>query len=105
MRRKTIAILLCFAVIAGLIPNKEVLNVTAKEKKVYSKSVVKANNYSDYEEIKTPEDMDKLNYVVDGKYCLSADIDMSEYEGLISRRKVFVVCWMEGDIQLKIYIR
>lgn len=81
MRRKTIAILLCFAVIAGLIPNKEVLNVTAKEKKVYSKSVVKANNYSDYEEIKTPEDMDKLNYVVDGKYCLSADIDMSEYEG------------------------
>ena len=81
MRRKTIAILLCFAVIAGLIPNKEVLNVTAKEKKVYSKSVVKANNYLDYEEIKTPEDMDKLNYVVDGKYCLSADIDMSEYEG------------------------
>lgn len=46
MRRKTIAILLCFAVIAGLIPNKEVLNVTAKEKKVYSKSVVKANNYN-----------------------------------------------------------
>ena len=81
MRRKTVAILLCFAVIAGLIPNKEVMNVTAKEKKVYSKSVVKANNYSDYEEIKTPEDMDKLNYVVDGKYCLSADIDMSEYEG------------------------
>ena len=81
MRRKTVAILLCFAVIAGLIPNKEVMNVTAKEKKVYSKSVVKANNYSDYEEIITPEDMDKLNYVVDGKYCLSADIDMSEYEG------------------------
>ena len=32
MRRKTIAILLCFAVIAGLIPNKEVMNVTAKKR-------------------------------------------------------------------------
>lgn len=70
MKKKIISMLLCVALILPMATNSKTIG--AEEETI---------DYSDYEEIKTPEDMDKLSYIVNGKYYLSADIDMSKYNG------------------------
>ena len=80
MKKKVLSILLCVALTAGILFTNQ--SIKAEEKETLdTTSDLESVDYSDYEEIKTPADMDKLSYVVDGKYYLSADIDMSQYEG------------------------
>ena len=80
MKKKVLSILLCVALTAGILFTNQ--SIKAEEKETLdTTSDLESVDYSDYEEIKTPADMDKLSYVVDGKYYLSADIDMSKYEG------------------------
>lgn len=80
MKKKVLSILLCVALTAGILFTNQSIKAEEKES-LDTTSDLESVDYSDYEEIKTPADMDKLSYVVDGKYYLSADIDMSQYEG------------------------
>lgn len=80
MKKKVLSILLCVALTAGILFTNQSIKAEEKESLDIT-SDLESMDYSDYEEIKTPADMDKLSYVVDGKYYLSADIDMSQYEG------------------------
>lgn len=80
MKKKVLSILLCMALVVSVFPINSSTTIKAQETLV-GKSNSEQIDYSDYEEISTPADMDKLSYVVDGKYYLSADIDMSQYEG------------------------
>lgn len=80
MKKKVLSILLCMALVVSVLPINSSTTIKAQET-IVGKSNSEQIDYSDYEEISTPEDMDKLSYVVDGKYYLSADIDMSQYEG------------------------
>lgn len=46
-------------------------------------------DYSEYETISSPKDLDKLNKVANGKYVLTEDIDMSKYPGSYTPAKDF----------------
>lgn len=76
MKKKVVSILLSMALVVSVLPINSSTTIKAQET-IAGEQI----DYSDYEEISTPADMDKLSYVVDGKYYLSADIDMSQYEG------------------------
>lgn len=80
MKKKVLSILLCMALVVSVLPINSSTTIKAQETLV-GKSNSEQIDYSDYEEISTPADMDKLSYIVNGKYYLSADIDMSQYEG------------------------
>ena len=76
MKKKVISILLSMALVVSVLPINSSTTIKAQET-IAGEQI----DYSDYEEISTPADMDKLNHIVNGKYYLSADIDMSQYEG------------------------
>ena len=80
MKKKVLSILLSMALVVSVLPINSSTTIKAQETLV-GKSNSEQIDYSDYEEISTPADMDKLSYIVNGKYYLSADIDMSQYEG------------------------
>ena len=93
-KRKVLSILLSFVLILNIVPanaNKG-SRAEAKEKKSNHEVITEQFDYSGYEEIATPEDMDKMSHIVNGKYYLSADIDMYRYP-------VLKACWMDVDIQ------
>lgn len=79
--KKGLCVLLSFVLVALSSGSDNVTVQEATVKAATTNSQESSIDYSDYEEIATPADMDKLSYVVDGKYYLSADIDMDQYDG------------------------